>query len=333
MVHSLDPNIALRILIVDSDKAGASRLAGALSRLRTDLGQSLDNASVSNIPDAYDNLERYQPNVIFIDLISTGLRDSVTFVQHVRLRRPTIVFVLYCTEHGLAAQAADLYSGWGSRLKHYFLLTKGGSDEEFEKSLSFNLVRAQFDLYTYGAQETLARTNIEQGNSALTEVQISKLQTQVVQLARFLQSMQDNSPKRAASEGQGRRAFVVMSLVDRDVVDVYEIGIKEFLGNSCNFEAYRADEHYPLGLIIQRIYEEIHSSSIVIAELSHPRPNCYYEIGFADAIGKPVIRLARIGTELPFDVNQYPFIFYEGVVDLRQKFGKALIDLGFLESL
>jgi len=243
-----------------------------------------------------------------------------------------VVFVLYCTEEGLATHAADLYSGWGSRLKHYFLLPKGGPDEELEKSLSFNLVRAQFDLYAYGAQESLARANIEQGNASLTEVQISKLQAQILQLARLLQSMQDSSTKRATLEGQERRAFVVMSLVDRDVVDVYEIGIREFLGGSYNFEVYRADEHYPRGLMIQRIYEEIHSSSVVVAELTHPRPNCYYEIGFADAIGKPVIRLARVGTELPFDVNQYPFIFYEGVVDLRQKLGRALKDLGFLDS-
>ena len=78
----LDPNVALRVLLVDSDVNAAGRLSVALSRLRLRIGHGIDNATVSSIPEAYQTLTLYLPNIIFIDLVGTDLRDSITFVQH-----------------------------------------------------------------------------------------------------------------------------------------------------------------------------------------------------------------------------------------------------------
>ena len=334
MKELLDRNITLRIMLVDSDDSTAGRLSVALSRLRSRIGHGLDIETVGSIKKAYDTLSLYKPNVIFIDLVSTHLRDSITFIQHVRISHPHIVFVLYCHEAELEVRKSEIYSGWGARLKHYFLLDKALIDSEFESAGLYNLVRAQLDLYTYGAQDSLNQTVRESGPYSLTKTQLSKLQTQVVQLSRQLQNMQ-KSIVTSSTNGemrQGRkRAFVIMSFAE-DLQDVYEIGIKEFLTNEYSVDVFRMDECYPNGLIIQRVYEEIHNSTVIIAELTHAKPNCYYELGFAEALGKPVIRMAKSGTDLPFDVNQYPFLLYSSLADLRPRLKDALEDLEVLKG-
>ncbi len=327
MTLLLDPNILLRILIVDKDKAGVNRLISTLSSLKIKYNYDLDNLAVFSIKKAYENLELYHPNVIFIDLLSMGLRDSITFVQHMRITHPKIVFVLYCDTDQLNKHNSEVYDGWGARLKHYFLLNKGISNEKFENEVLFNLIRVQFDLYAYGAQESLKQASVKTNESSLTDIQFSKLQSQYHQLVREMKSIQDNTIHRKSIENINQPlAFIIMAFND-ELRDVYRIGLKEFLLNEFDLSTHRADEYYPKGLIINHIFEAIHKSSVVIAELTYPRPNCYYELGFADAIGKPIVRLAQEGTDLPFDNNQFPFIFYNDVTDLRPKLKQALIDL------
>jgi hypothetical protein len=264
--------------------------------------------------------------VIFIDLISTGLRDSVTYVQHVRATRPPVVFVIYCLSKELEAAQAEVYAGWGSRLRHYFLFPKETLEQDFDEVLQFNLARVQLDFYASGAQGSLSWAETQDSRSALSSEQLSKLGAQLTQLTRDLATLtQIRAPGRRKSEH--RRAFVIMSF-DAGLRDVYELGIKECLHNQFAVEAFRADEHYGNGLVIQQIYQDIHQSELVIAELTDPRPNCYYELGFADALGKTVIRLARKGTALPFDVNQHSFIFYSSLVELRERLASAVTHLG-----
>jgi hypothetical protein len=39
-----------------------------------------------------------------------------------------------------------------------------------------------------------------------------------------------------------------------------------------------------------------------------------YEVGYADALNKPLIILAQKGTTLPFDIRGYRVVFYEDVI-------------------
>lgn len=45
-------------------------------------------------------------------------------------------------------------------------------------------------------------------------------------------------------------------------------------------------------------------------DLSHERPNVYFELGFARGLGKAVITIAREGTSIHFDVKDWTFISY-----------------------
>ena len=66
--------------------------------------------------------------------------------------------------------------------------------------------------------------------------------------------------------------------------------------------------------ITDRIIEMIHRARFVIADLTHERPNVYFELGYARGIGKTVVTIARQGTNVHFDVKDWTYISYQ---DLR----------------
>ena len=77
---------------------------------------------------------------------------------------------------------------------------------------------------------------------------------------------------------------------------------------------YRVDEHYDAKtLIIQKIREEIEDSQVCLAEITENNPNVWYEFGFADGCGVPVVLICEDGKResLPFDVNQRNVCFYK----------------------
>lgn len=322
MVRTLDPNIALRVLIVDKDDRGVAALQDALRMVADQSPQpSVRWSEVRSVVAAYDVVDSEDPTVIFIDLISTGLRDSVSFVQHIRQERPTVVFILYCDEVELRTRESEVYVGWGARLRHYFLLDKAQPD--LAQQLHFNLLRAQFDLYAYGSQQALESLQNEPDDlRSYSPVQLSKFQAQVQQLARQLAGLRVGNRYRSEAE-EDQQAFVIMSF-DPSMEDVRQLGIKATLENA-GFVPYFADEHYRDQLMIESIYDEIHKSRLIVADLSDPpRANCYYELGFADALGKRVIRVASRDTVLPLDLAQHPVLFYDNVVQLRERLSTAL---------
>ena len=55
-------------------------------------------------------------------------------------------------------------------------------------------------------------------------------------------------------------------------------------------------------------------SEVVIAEISSSNANVFYELGYAHALDKPTVLLARRGEVLPFDVSGYRVIFYDDTI-------------------
>ena len=81
--------------------------------------------------------------------------------------------------------------------------------------------------------------------------------------------------------------------------------------NKNGYNAKRVDETSVNKRVIPEIMKQIRRSAFVIADVSKSRPNVYYELGFADGIGKPIILTAKEGTALPFDITDLPVIFLE----------------------
>jgi hypothetical protein len=121
-----------------------------------------------------------------------------------------------------------------------------------------------------------------------------------------------------------RGVFVIMSF-KREFLDVFascrEV-CREF-----KFDAQRTDESAYLERITPRIEKGIRGSAFVIADVSEPSPNVFYEIGYAKALGKEVIVTAKNGTPLPFDIWDVPTIFWEIQDDLKVGLRKRVAGL------
>ena len=83
--------------------------------------------------------------------------------------------------------------------------------------------------------------------------------------------------------------------------------------------ALRVDEIQDSGRITDQILENIATSKYVFAELTGERPNCYYECGFAHALGKELILAIKTLNQVHFDLAGYRFIQWETELDLRRK--------------
>jgi hypothetical protein len=110
--------------------------------------------------------------------------------------------------------------------------------------------------------------------------------------------------------------FIVMSFKKEyiDVYDAYAAVCKDF-----GFKAARTDQVTSLERITPRILDGIRHSAFVIADVTEKSLNVFYEIGFAEGMGRPVILTAREGTELPFDIKDTPIVFWSTLNELKQR--------------
>lgn len=126
-------------------------------------------------------------------------------------------------------------------------------------------------------------------------------------------------------KGTGPRVFVAMPFAP-ELDDVYHLGIRETVqhaGGACE----RADEIQHTGGILEKIYASIRGATVVIAEVSYPNPNVFYEVGFAHALAKPVVLLTRDVSSSPFDLRGYNHIVYKSIVDLRRSLASMLSEI------
>jgi hypothetical protein len=76
--------------------------------------------------------------------------------------------------------------------------------------------------------------------------------------------------------------------------------------------AIRIDKEAPLGGLVERIKTEIRRARFLVADLTDERPSCYFEVGYAEALGRPVVFLASkesvmepgMPTKVHFDIHQ-----------------------------
>lgn len=104
------------------------------------------------------------------------------------------------------------------------------------------------------------------------------------------------------------RAFVAMPFEEPFETIYREVIQPE--GERLGLDVTRVDE-LTGRIIFEDIKREISESKVVIAEITAPNQNVFYELGYAHALNKPTILLARRGRDLPFDIRSYRVIFYD----------------------
>jgi len=99
-------------------------------------------------------------------------------------------------------------------------------------------------------------------------------------------------------------------------------------GKEAGFDVLRIDDVNRPGIIFQDIQQALTEATAVLAEISPANANVFYELGYAHALRKQTILLARRGQELPFDIRSYRVIFYDdtigGKTNLEETLGKHL---------
>lgn len=85
-----------------------------------------------------------------------------------------------------------------------------------------------------------------------------------------------------------RKAFMAMKfgdpVLDRVLESVFKPSAKQ-----AGFDLYRLDDQPRAGLIDDRLRVEIQASDFLIADLTHDNLGAYWEAGYAEGLGKPVI--------------------------------------------
>ena len=117
--------------------------------------------------------------------------------------------------------------------------------------------------------------------------------------------------------------FVVMSFADDpDLEDAYETF--KVVCKSEKYECSRVDDESIVPRILPEILNRLNRCAFAIVDLSDEKVNVYYELGYGDALGKPLVVTAKEGTQLPFDAKDIPVIFWKNQKSLRDQLTKKI---------
>lgn len=316
-----DSTLRLRILVADSNSPDAERLRAGIDALFPAPDSGVEWRVASTLQEAKHALEDFQPNIIFIDPLCPPVLDWLAFIQSVRDSKPGIVFVLYTKQEDLHRSAAQILGDMSDRLLKYYLFPKETSAASFESNIEFNLFRCKVDLHHRGAADSLARA-CQEATPVFTPDQIRKLKQ--MQRAFFEQLL---LPPLGGTKAVPRTAFVAMPS-DRRLRADYILGVEQLLQDK-GFIVVLARDRFQTQEKTLQIRLAIEEATVVIANLTLARPNCYYELGYAMALEKICIPVAKQGTKLHFNVRTQDCIFYENGLDLRKSLEKVLSAFGF----
>jgi hypothetical protein len=116
--------------------------------------------------------------------------------------------------------------------------------------------------------------------------------------------------------------FVVMQFSE-PYKQLYSEVIRPVAGEF-GLEAYHVGDVFGPGMILDDIVQGTIQAKVIIAEVTAPNQNVFYELGYAHAKGKPTILLAERGKQPPFDIAGYRHLFYENTIGGKKQIEEAL---------
>jgi hypothetical protein len=103
--------------------------------------------------------------------------------------------------------------------------------------------------------------------------------------------------------------FVVMPFGEPWSDDVFTKMFKPGIEDA-HFRASRGDAIVRVGDLSTNVWQSITQAGLIVAEVSVHNPNVFYEIGLADALGKPIFLFKQKDVRLPADfggIHYYPY--------------------------
>lgn len=105
-------------------------------------------------------------------------------------------------------------------------------------------------------------------------------------------------------------AFVIMPF-SADFDDVYSV-VKDSIADVDNsMRVVRLDEMRAAGSITEDLVEQIRKSTLCLADVTGANPNVMWEVGYAAALGKPLIVINQQSGVVPFDIKDVRTLMYD----------------------
>lgn len=104
---------------------------------------------------------------------------------------------------------------------------------------------------------------------------------------------------------------------------------RNHIQDACEKEGFtfvRSDDQFETGNLLRQIVRHILEAQVIVALLDGKSPNVTYEIGIANALGKPVILIAKMSqkNEIPEDLRPERLVLYKTMVDMKKTLRKIL---------
>lgn len=121
--------------------------------------------------------------------------------------------------------------------------------------------------------------------------------------------------------------FVIMSFAQTGQYRDLYTSIKRVC-DKYDYVARRVDEANLFKRIVPEIMRQLRQAAYVIADVTDPKPNVFYELGIAEGLRKEIILIAKKGTLLPFDINDFPVVFWDSFGDFEDDLEKRVSQIG-----
>jgi hypothetical protein len=121
--------------------------------------------------------------------------------------------------------------------------------------------------------------------------------------------------------------FVVMSYAERGQYRDLYTSIKRVC-DKYEYVARRVDEANLFKRIVPEIMRQLRQCAFVIADVTEPKPNVFYELGIAEGLRKDIILIAKKDTKMPFDINDFPVIFWDSFTDFEDDLDARVKHIG-----
>ena len=118
----------------------------------------------------------------------------------------------------------------------------------------------------------------------------------------------DLQRKDSESDDEDPKSVFVIASFAADMQPAFEA--VEAAAKAVDLRAFRVKDVVGDYRITDKILRGIRRARFVVVDLTHERPNVYFELGYARGLGKTVVTIMHAGTVAHFDVRDWTYVEY-----------------------